>query len=161
MLFSILLLLLVLLSLSAYSFRDRWPLVQKTDVAPARILQSEELPSPKNWISEQDIQVFDDKVIIAVSSPSWAKFTDTNSMDPFFDEDAHAIEVMPPSPLSITLGDIISFRRGEHLIVHRVVALGTDEEGMYYLTKGDNNPVEDKEKVRFEQVTGVVVAVIY
>ena len=38
---------------------------------------------------------------------------------------------------------------------------GFDNEGWYAITKGDNNVVEDNWKVRFEQIEGIVIGIIY
>jgi uncharacterized protein (UPF0248 family) len=46
-------------------------------------------------------------------------------------------------------------------IIHRVVKIGQDSEGWYAILKGDNLSQEDPEKVRFDQVQRVVVAIIY
>ena len=46
-------------------------------------------------------------------------------------------------------------------MTHRVIEVGSDTAGGYYIVKGDNNPVEDSEKVRFAQIEGIVVAVVY
>ena len=59
------------------------------------LLKASELSSPSDWILERQIKVYDDKVIIDLLNPIWAKFTNTNSMDPFLDEDSNAIEILP------------------------------------------------------------------
>ncbi|MBI2146640.1 signal peptidase I, partial [Candidatus Woesearchaeota archaeon] len=43
----------------------------------------------------------------------------------------------------------------------RVIEKGVDDDGVYYLVKGDNNRFADPLKVRYADVVGVVVAVIY
>lgn len=126
-------------------------------------LKSPERQSPSDHIKESQIHVYDDRVVIDAPGASWASFTDTNSMDPFFDETSNSIELKPSSPADINPGDIISYRSGitGDLIVHRVVSRGVDDSGVFYLVKGDNNPVQDPEKVRFEQVHGVLIGIIY
>ena len=46
------------------------------------------------------------------------------------------------------------------LIVHRVVEKGIDEQGVYFITKGDNNNIDDC-KIRFKDIDTVLIAVIY
>jgi len=125
--------------------------------------KNKELISPFDWVSEEQIHVYPDKVVIDLQSPQWAVFTDTNSMDPVIDEGAHAIEVVPESADQIHVGDIVSYKpeNSGSTIIHRVVELGEDSEGWYCRMKGDNNPFEDPGKVRFSQVQRVLVAVIY
>lgn len=120
-------------------------------------------PSPGNWIEENQIVVTDDKVVITLDNPQWASFTDTNSMDPLIDSEANAIELIPDSPDQINVGDIISYRSdyAKGVVIHRVIEKGTDEEGVYFILKGDNNGSTDPGKVRFDQVERVLVAVIY
>ncbi len=128
---------------------------------PGSLFTAEELHSPGNWVQEEQIKVYKDMVVLDIPNAQWAGFTNTNSMDPLLDEDAHAIELKPASPDAIQIGDVISYHGSYGIIVHRVIEKGTDEEGIYYLVKGDNTTVRDPFKVRFEQVEGVVIAVIY
>lgn len=124
---------------------------------------SPELRSPSDHISESRIHVLDDKVVLDIKGAQWASFTDTNSMDPLIDKGANSIEIKPNGDDEINIGDIISFRTefDDGIIIHRVVGIGEDAEGKYYLTKGDNNPTIDPGKVRFKDVNGLVVGVIY
>ena len=57
--------------------------------------------------------------------------------------------------------DIISFRKDKLLIVHRVVEIGNDEQGVYFITKGDNNYIRDLYKIRFEDIKDVSIGVIW
>ena len=125
--------------------------------------KSPEKASPADRISQGSIHVLNDKVIIDIENPEWAKFTDTNSMDPVFDNEANAIEIVPKTPNEIQVGDIISYQaeNQEFNIIHRVVEKGEDEEGDYFIVKGDNNNSRDPGKIRFGQIKRVVVAIIY
>jgi signal peptidase I len=125
--------------------------------------QSAELNSPSDHVFEDQIHIYGDKVVIEVPEAKWASFTDTNSMDPFLDETSNSIEIQPKTPADIKSGDIISYYSSitGDLIVHRVVAVELDQDGVYYILKGDNNPSRDPEKVRFDQVHGILVGIIY
>lgn len=122
---------------------------------------SSEIMSPNDHISEEQIKVYDDRVVLDVDDPVWSSFTDTNSMDPLLDAGANGIEIKPQSPNDIHVGDVISYKSGNGVVIHRVIEIGSDEEGIFYVVKGDNNPIPDKEKVRFEDVQGILVAVVY
>jgi signal peptidase I len=122
---------------------------------------SEERFSPKDRISKDQINVYSNKVVLDIEKPMWAGFADTNSMDPFIDAGANSIEIKPSSASDISEGDVISYYYQEDIVVHRVIMVGEDAEGIFYIVKGDNNSRPDPEKVRFEQVHGVLVAVIY
>ena len=69
----------------------------------------------------------------------------------------------PASPAILDVGDIISFYPSfaEGLVVHRIIEIGNDNKGWYARTKGDNNPSADPGKVRFEDIHGVIVAILY
>lgn len=124
---------------------------------------AEDVPSPQDWIKEEQIKVYNSKIVIELKDAEWASFTDTNSMDPLIDSTANAIEIVPNSAREIDVGDVISYesRYTDGIIIHRVVKKDKDENGTYFILKGDNNPYEDPEKVRFEQIQRVLVAVIY
>jgi hypothetical protein len=128
---------------------------------PLSLLGGKELFSPSDWIKEEQIKVYQDKVVLEIDNPLWATFTNTNSMDPFIDESSHAIEISPESADSINVGDVISYNSKIGVVIHRVIDKGKDEQGIYYIVKGDNNNFKDPFKVRFSDVVGVVVAVIY
>jgi hypothetical protein len=117
--------------------------------------------SPADHIDEDHIEVYTDRVVIRLDDPKWATFADTNSMDPIFDKGNNAIQIIPNNPDQIAVGDIISYRTNGKVIIHRVIEKGIDGEGWYFIAKGDNNPVADPGKVRFEDITRLTVAVIY
>ncbi len=91
---------------------------------------------------------------------SLATYIDTNSMDPILDEEATGIEMFPESEGDLFVGDIISYVDGVELIAHRIIEKGVDENGTYFITKGDNNAYVDG-RIRFSQVRGVLVGVLY
>ncbi len=134
---------------------------QSTLSKVSNFLNSAELMSPQDHISEDQIKVYNDEVILDIDNAVWSSFTDTNSMDPLLDINANGIEIIPQSVNEIHVGDIISYKTENGIVIHRVVDIRLDEQGLYYVLKGDNNPVPDKEKVRFKDVQGILVAVVY
>jgi len=124
---------------------------------------SKERSSPKDRIKEDQIHVYDDSVVINVKNPEWSTFTDTNSMDPVLDKGANAIHIVPTSENEIEIGDIVAYesKYSTGTVIHRVIDIGYDEQGKYFILKGDNNPSEDPGKVRFSQIKRVLVAIIY
>lgn len=120
-----------------------------------------ERSSPKDRIKERDINLYEEVVVFKVKDPILASFSNTNSMDPLIDENSNAIEIVPEREEDIQVGDIISFEYQDQIIIHRVVEKGIDDEGSFFLTKGDNNPNIDPLKVRFHQIKRVLVAIIY
>lgn len=128
---------------------------------PFTFFGGQENSSPSDWVKENQIQVYPQRVILNISGAQWAGFTNTNSMDPFIDETANAIEINPSNPDAIQVGDVIAYQTSYGVLIHRVIEKGVDEQGNYYIVKGDNNRFSDPFKVRFADVKGVVVAVIY
>jgi len=132
------------------------------DNGSGKFVSLPERASPFDRVKEDQIEVYGDKIVINLKDAEWAKFTDTNSMDPVIDTGANAIEVKPTSEKDIYVGDIISYDDGNgNVIIHRVIETGTDNSGWYAITKGDNAPEADLGKVRFSQVERVVTVIIY
>lgn len=119
--------------------------------------------SPSDHVQEDQIHVYQSKIVLDIEDASWASFTDTKSMDPLIDSDSNGIEIKPTSSSQVQVGDIISYASPyvEGLVIHRVVEVGYDSNGWYAVVKGDNNDSADPGKVRFNQVNGVLVGVIY
>jgi signal peptidase I len=116
--------------------------------------------SSSNFIDTEDIIVYDDRIVIKVSNVSISNYDDSGSMLPIINKDANGIKVKPSSPDQIGVGDIITYRSNHERIVHRVVEKGIDEKGIYFITKGDNNPVNDN-KVRFSQIEEITIGILY
>jgi len=122
-----------------------------------------EKDSPGDWIKEDQIKVYNDRIIIDLKDAEWASFMDTNSMDPVLDETANAIQIIPKSADDIHVGDIISYKSdyADGTIIHRIIKISSDEDGWYCIVKGDNNQSPDPGKIRFKQIKRVLVAIIY
>jgi len=116
--------------------------------------------SPSDFIKQDQIQVFNDKIIINIDDASISSYAPTGSMIPVMDQGANGIRVKPLSESDINAGDIISFERYGKLVVHRVVEKAEDEEGTYFITKGDNNNLTDG-KVRFKDIRYITIGVIW
>jgi len=54
-------------------------------------------------------------------------------------------------------GDIISFRKGQTVVTHRITEVLEQGNEIQFKTKGDNNNVEDLDKVKEKDVEGKVV----
>ena len=77
----------------------------------------------------------------------------SGSMEPtIMTEDAILVKEVAQDKIKI--GDIISFSQGETIVTHRVIEMIEENGKTKYKTKGDNNQVEDKEKIAYEQIEG-------
>ena len=116
--------------------------------------------APFDFIDERDISIYHDRIVIFIDDASLSRYAPTGSMLPIFDQGANGIRIAPDSEDDIHVGDIISYERVGRLIVHRVVEKGLDEEGVYFITKGDNNEISDG-KVRFNSIKYVTVGILW
>ena len=83
----------------------------------------------------------------------------TNSMEPTI-KHGDAILSKKIKKNDIKEGDVITFNRDNESITHRVLRIDEGENSeKLYVTKGDNNNVEDKEKVKIEDIEGKKVMV--
>jgi signal peptidase I len=125
--------------------------------------KTDKIASPSDWIEEKNIGVYSKQVILDIKEAEWATFTDTHSMEPVISARSNAIEIVPKSPEDIGVGDIVSYKSeyADGIIIHRVIEKGIDNQGVYFILKGDNNPEKDPGKIRFSQIKRVVVAIIY
>jgi hypothetical protein len=116
--------------------------------------------SPGNWISEKDIHVYPDQIVINLNGSALSTFVDTKSMDPVLDSGCTAIHTRPDKS-RIQPGDIISFEGQNGTVVHRISRITQNSTGTYYFTKGDNALLEDPEPLAFEQIESVIVGILY
>jgi hypothetical protein len=116
---------------------------------------------PLDRIRTNQIQVYGDRVIINARELQWASFTATGSMLPVLGPGANALQEIPKSADEIQIGDIVSYKIGSKVIIHRIIETGSDESGWYAITKGDNNAEPDPAPVRFSQIDRVVVGILY
>jgi hypothetical protein len=116
--------------------------------------------SPSDWINEGDIVVSENYVVIKVANASISSYAPTGSMRPLLDYTSNGIRIIPKSAEDIRVGDIVSFNREGMTIVHRIVDIGSDEEGKYFITQGDNSFSED-EQIRFSDIKYVTIGILW
>ncbi|MAG79243.1 signal peptidase I [Candidatus Pacearchaeota archaeon] len=119
---------------------------------------SEDFPS--DFINIDDILIYPDRIVIKIPDASISSYEPTGSMMPVLDYGANGIRIKPTNEDSINIGDIVSFKKAGSLIVHRVIEKGIDEDGTYFITKGDNNNFSD-EKIRFSDIKYITIGLIY
>lgn len=140
------------------------PLIEQAQETIDLFTEPADIPSPSDTIQPNQIHVLSDRVEITISGVIPAVFTDTNSMDPVIDIGTTALELPVTDPNTIQVGDIVSYESPlapGTTIIHRVVEIGEDEQGLYFIFKGDNNPTTDPGKVRPEQLKRKVIGLLY
>ena len=125
--------------------------------------KGDEKDSPSDWVKDEQIRIQYNRVILDIKNAKKRWFIDSNSMDPLIDDGTTTIEITPDSPGEIRVGDIISYdvKGYDYAFVHRVVGIQRENKKTYFITKGDNLRFDDEWKVKFEQIKGVVVGIIY
>lgn len=118
------------------------------------------LSAPYDFIKEEQIVTYKDRIVLEIEDYSLSRYAPSKSMVPVLDYGATGIGIKPKSEDELHIGDIITFRQDDDLIVHRIVEKGIDKDGWFFITKGDNNNITDG-KIRFSQIDSVLVALIY
>lgn len=70
------------------------------------------------------------------------------------------IVVIKKDESELKIGSVITYKNKNELVTHRIVQIKETDNEKAYITKGDNNNVEDAEKVYAEQIEGNVVVTI-
>lgn len=119
--------------------------------------------APSDHVKEDQIHVFSDRIVLDIKDAAWSSFTPTGSMIPMFDERSNGIELTPKTPDEIKSGDVISYISDytDGIIIHRVIETGYDQDGWFAIVQGLNNPTPDPGRVRFSQIEGVLVGIIF
>ncbi|MBR6522635.1 MAG: signal peptidase I [Oscillospiraceae bacterium] len=86
----------------------------------------------------------------------------TESMEPFFNKGDLIIDVAVKDPKELEVGDVITFWtviQGERVLnSHRIVQIDDYENYLSFVTKGDNNTIEDSLTVHQAEIVGKYVA---
>ncbi len=83
----------------------------------------------------------------------------SESMEPTFYKDDLAI-VQKSKLDELKKGEIITFKQQERIISHRIYGIIKENGNVKFITKGDNNNVQDKDYVDFQDVYGKVLFTI-
>ncbi|MGK0208870.1 MAG: signal peptidase I [Patescibacteria group bacterium] len=116
--------------------------------------------SPSNWITEKDLVVESDRLILEIANVSIGRYLGSGSMQPVLDSEVNGIRIVPESDAVIEVGDIVTYERNGDTIIHRVIEKGLDGDGVYFIVKGDNNILSDG-KVRFSEIRYVTIGILY
>ena len=65
------------------------------------------------------------------------------------------VVVKSVNPDTLKVGDIIAFKSGDIVVTHRIKEIENDSGTVKYVTKGDNNNTEDRERVLQTDVEGI------
>ena len=77
--------------------------------------------SPSDRIGEEDIILYEDKIVILVKNASISNYASSGSMIPRLDKGSNGIRIVPRIESEIRVGAIVRLMKVEELIVHRFV----------------------------------------
>ena len=117
--------------------------------------------APFDFVEENQIKIYNDKIVIDIKDASLSRYAATGSMKPVLDVFSNGIRIVPNNEDEINIGDIVTYKDSGQLIVHRVVEKARDEQGVYFVMQGDNNNVSDAGKVRFNDIKYVTIGVLW
>ncbi len=81
----------------------------------------------------------------------------TNSMEPNIRE-GDVIIIKQCDEQTLKEGDIITFRNSKNeFVTHRIISIEEEQNEKLYVTKGDNNTIEDLEKLSFNAIEGILI----
>lgn len=119
--------------------------------------------APSDYLNKSDLFFYQDMVCINISNYTLSSYSGTGSMIPLMDQNANGIEIPITDPTQVHIGDLITYTKRDNpneLIIHRVLKIQQDNNGFYYIMKGDNNNYDD-DIVRFEQIKYKTVVILY
>ena len=77
----------------------------------------------------------------------------TESMEPELKK-VDAIIIKKVAEDQLRVNDIVTFKINGEIITHRIVRIDEVNSEKFYITKGDNNNVEDSDELRFSDIEG-------
>lgn len=77
----------------------------------------------------------------------------TESMEPELKK-GDAIIIKKVAEDQLRINDIVTFKINGEIITHRIVRIDEVNSEKFYITKGDNNNVEDSDELRFSDIEG-------
>jgi signal peptidase I len=89
---------------------------------------------------------------IGISAEEIASFPYNNGLNP-----GDLMLVWKREPEDIRVGDVIVFKKGDYLVIHRVIQIVNANGEYYYTTKGDHNPgsLPSEINITYDYVKGV------
>jgi hypothetical protein len=119
----------------------------------------------ENWVQTQRFKWPYTCTLFYNSTIALRQIGPSGSMWPALEGGGYVLFTNISRPDQLSTGDIIIFSSrvdGKEIeIVHRIIAVNESAGLYFYTTKGDNNTVQDPEQIRFEDIVGKVIGVLY
>ena len=124
----------------------------------------EHLEQPQYIFSKENFSIWDiplAAIVIILAAlisgffPHYMIGVGSDSMRPKINKgDALILKKVHEEPLK--KGDVVAYKKGKKVIVHRIVEVHDEKGTVYYVTKGDANNATDPAEVKQSQVQGIV-----
>ena len=129
-------------------------------IAKDKIWLEEDILSQK-IISPNTFNLTEDSLTINFNNITFFNITGGSSMLPAIHNNSTQLYIILGNNL-LYIGDIVRFKYKEDIFMHhRIIDIRNDEEGIYYITRGDNNPLNDVIKIRKENITHKLIGILY
>lgn len=60
----------------------------------------------------------------------------------------------------LKVGDIVTFKKNGEIVSHRIIKVEDNGEKKEYITKGDNNNIEDSQTIVYQDILGTKVSIV-
>lgn len=123
---------------------------------------SKDIPTA-NPLSDIDFFATKNSLTVIYPSINLTQVADTKSMEPYITSSYTIITTTQFNSQTLQKGDIISYRADWSVldVLHRIIEVKTDSNGICYRTQGDHNQVEDPGCVKPSQVDQLVLGIIF
>ena len=126
---------------------------------------AQERASPNDWVKREQIDYIEKTKLLTIKiEPNVKIFSiaDTNSMDGLLDIGHNVIGTDNFDKSRLAVGDIVVYQVYLTKIVHRIVEIGEDKNGVrFYRCRGDNNVNVDRWYLGDRNIKWLVLGVIY
>ena len=119
--------------------------------------------APYPVINESQITLTDNSICIEIPNAEIGRYAATGSMKPTLDENSIGIRIKITNESQVHIGDIVSYQHENDTIIHRVIGISQDPNGIYFTMKGDNNlmSISYENKVRFKDLKYLTVGMLW
>ena len=112
-------------------------------------------------ISPNTFNLTEDSLTINFNNITFFNITKGISMLPAIHDNSTQLYIILGNN-SLYMGDVVRFKYEEYSYMHhRIIDIRNDEEGIYYITRGDNNLLNDDLRVRRENITHKLIGILY